>query len=62
VAGKKNSERKVITGGGQMSVEGGQLVETVVCGYGVDTWWFCSVSPMVAVVSLTLFLLIASRR
>ena len=37
VAGKKNSQRKVITGGGQMSGEGGQLVETVVCGYGVDT-------------------------
>ena len=39
-----------------------QLVETVVCGYGVDTWWFCSWSPTVAVWSLTFFFLIASRR
>ena len=62
VVGKKNSGTKIITGGGQMSGEGGQLVETVVCGYGVDTWWFCSWSPTVAVWSLTFFFLIASRR
>ena len=60
--GKKNNGTKIITGGGQMSGRGGQLVQTVVCGCGVETWWFWSWSPTVAVWSLTFFFLIASRR